>query len=145
MEMFCLLLFYPPKYMNYRLIFRLSLFGLAMAFATVYWIPSHLEPLLWLLVFVICAYYIALKSSEKYFLSGFLVSIANCIWITAAHLVFFHAYMANHPQQVEMMAKMPLPDSPRLMMLMTGPIVGIASGLVLGLFAFIASKIMQKK
>ncbi len=131
--------------MNYRLIFQLSLYGLAMAVATVSWIPSSLEPILWLLIFMICAYFIALKSSERYFLTGFLVSIANCIWITAIHILFFHTYMDNHPQQVEMMAKMPSPYSPRLMMLMTGPIIGIISGLVLGLFAFIASKIMQKK
>jgi uncharacterized membrane protein len=40
---------------------------------------------------------------------------------------------------------MPLPDSPRLMMLITGPVIGIISGLVLGLFAFIASKIFKKE
>ena len=131
--------------MNYRLIFRLSLFGLAMALATISTIPPTLEPIFWLLIFLICAYYIALKSSEKYFLSGFLVSIANCVWITSVHILFFHSYMANHPQQVEMMSKMPFPDHPRWMMLITGPVIGIISGLVLGILAFIASKIMQKK
>jgi uncharacterized membrane protein len=44
-----------------------------------------------------------------------------------------------------MMTKMPMPDSPRLMMLMTGPVVGLISGIVLGLFSFIASKIIKKK
>src|ERR1035437_2896744 len=112
-------------YMNYRLIFQLSLYGLAMALATISWVPSSLEPILWLLIFIICAYFIALKSSEKYFLTGFLVSIANCIWITTAHMLFFQTYMASHPQQVEMMAKFPAPDHPRLMMLIMGPIIGV--------------------
>jgi len=31
------------------------------------------------------------------------------------------------------------------MMLITGPVIGIISGLVLALFAFLASRIMQKK
>jgi len=131
--------------MNYRLIFQLSLFGLGMGLATVFWIPLTTEPLYWLVIFIICAYYVALKSSGKYFMSGFWVGIANCVWITATHILFFHAYMANHTQEAEIIAKMPLPDSPRLMMLITGPVSGIISGLILGLFAFIASKILQKK
>lgn len=131
--------------MNYKLIFRLSLYGLFMGIATVSWIPSSLEPVCWLLIFMVCAYSIALKSSGKYFMTGFWVSIANCVWITAAHIILYQTYLANHPQEVQMMAKMPAPDSPRLMMLLTGPVIGIISGLVLGLFAFIGSKIMQKK
>ena len=131
--------------MNYKLIFQLSLFGLAMAIATVFWIPSNIEPLYWLLIFIICSYFIALKSSRRYFMTGFWVSIANCVWITLAHIIFFHTYLANHFNEAEMIAKMPMHNSPRLMMLITGPIVGIISGLVLGLFAFTASRIFQKK
>ena len=131
--------------MNYKLIFQLSLFGLAMAIATVFWIPSNIEPVYWLVIFVISAYFIALKSSGKYFKSGFWVSIANSVWITACHIILFKEYLANHVQEAEMLSKMPLPDSPRLMMLVTGPVVGILSGLVLGLFAYIGAKILQKK
>jgi amino acid permease len=131
--------------MNYRLIFQLSLYGLAMAVATVFWIPSSSEPVFWLLIFIVCAYFIALKSNGRYFLTGFLVSIVNCVWITAAHIIFFQTYLTNHPQEAEMMSRMPFHDSPRLMMLLTGPLVGIISGLILGLFSFLGSKILQKK
>jgi len=131
--------------MNYKLIFQLSLIGLAMAVATVFWIPSNIEPIYWLLIFSICAYFIALKSSGKYFLTGFLLSLFNCVWIVAVHILFLQTYLVNHPQEAVMMHKMPLPESPRLMMLLTGPVIGIVSGLIQGLFAFIASKILQKK
>ena len=131
--------------MNYKLIFQLSLFGLAMAIATVFWIPSNIEPLYWLVIFSICAYFIALKSSGKYFKSGFWVGIFNCVWITTFHIIFFQTYLSNHPQEAEMLTKMPAPDSPRFMMLLTGPVIGIFSGLILGLFAFIGSRILQKK
>jgi len=131
--------------MNYKLIFQLSLFGLAMAIATVFWIPSNIEPVYWLIIFIICAYFIALKSSGKYFISGFWVSILNCIWITVIHIIFIHDYLANHLPEAEMLAKMPFSDSPGLMMLLTGPVIGILSGLVLGLFAFLGSRILQKK
>jgi uncharacterized protein YneF (UPF0154 family) len=131
--------------MNGKLIFQLSLFGLAMSIATVYFIPSNIEPLFWLAIFIICAYLIAKKCTEKYFLNGLCVSLLNSVWITAAHIILFDTYIANHPDEVKMMADMPMPGSPRLMMLMMGPVVGLVSGIVLGLFAFIASKIVKKK
>ena len=131
--------------MNWKLIFRLSLFGLAMAIATVYFIPSNIEPFFWLVIFIICAYLIAKNCSSRYFLHGLCVSLINAVWITAAHILLFDTYIANHAKEAAMMTKMPLPDSPRLMMLMTGPIVGLVSGLVLGVFAFIAAKILKKK
>ncbi len=58
-------------------------------------------------------------------------------------MLLFGGYLAPHPQEAAMTKTMPLPDSPRLMMLMTGAIVGIVSGVVLGLFAFIASKLVK--
>ncbi|HXA00368.1 MAG TPA: hypothetical protein VNW99_00165 [Cytophagaceae bacterium] len=131
--------------MNGKLIFQLSLFGLAMGIATVYFIPSDIEPLCWLVIFIVCAYLIAKNCTEKYFLNGLCVCLLNSVWITAAHIILFNTYLANHPQEAEMMAKMPMPDSPRLMMLMMGPIVGLTSGIILGLFAFVASKIVKKK
>jgi len=131
--------------MNWNLVFKLSLFGFAMAFATVYFIPSNVEPYCWLAIFIICAYLIATNCSSKFFWNGFMVSILNAVWITAAHILLFTKYIATHDQEASMMSKMPMPNHPRLMMLFTGPVVGIISGLVLGLFAFIASKIFKKK
>lgn len=130
--------------MNTKLIFQLSLFGLFMAIATVYFIPSNVEPICWLAIFIFCAYFIAKRCTGKYFLTGLCVSLVNSVWITAAHILLFQTYIQNHPQKAEMMSKMPLPDSPRIMMLGTGPLVGLISGLILGLFAFLASKIIRK-
>ncbi len=69
-----------------------------MAFATVYFIPSHIEPFCWLAIFIICAYIIAKKCSEKYFLNGLCVSLVNAIWITAIHIILFDTYIANQAQ-----------------------------------------------
>jgi uncharacterized membrane protein len=128
--------------MNWKLILQLSLIGMAMAIGTVYFIPSNIEPAFWLVIFLLCAYLIAKKCSEKYFLTGLLVSLVNCVWITSVHVILFDAYAANHPEEIAMT---PEGISPRMMMLVAGPIVGVVSGLVLGLFAFIASKIRKKK
>jgi cobalamin synthase len=115
-----------------------------MAFATVYFISSGMEPICWLVIFAICAYLIAKYCTSRYFLHGLLVSMVNSVWITGVHILLFKKYLFNHPQEANMLTKMPMPDSPRLMMLMTGPFVGIVSGLILGLFALIASKFVKK-
>jgi hypothetical protein len=130
--------------LNGRLIFSLSMFGLAMGIATVFVIPSSSEPIFWLVIFIVCAYLIAKKALGKFFLHGLLVSVLNSVWITATHIIFFDSYLPRHPDEAAMMAKMPLPDSPRLMMLITGPLIGIAFGLILGLFSFVAGKIVKR-
>jgi hypothetical protein len=126
--------------MNWRLVAQLSLFGAAMGVASVFLIPPAVEPFVWLAIFVVCAAIIARKCARKHFLHGFLVSVANSVWMTAGHIVFFDDYIARHPREAAMAAQM---GSPRLMMLATGPVVALISGLVLGLLAFGASKVLE--
>src|ERR1700730_3184406 len=117
--------------MNWKLIFGLSLFGLAMAIATVFWIPSSIEWVFWLVIFIICAYLIAKNAPGNYFLHGFLVSLVNSFWITVAHIMFFFTYMANHPEMAELNARLPMSEHPKRMMAIMGPIFGVLCGLVL--------------
>jgi len=129
--------------MNWKLIFQLSLLGLAMAVATISLIPSNMEFIFWLLIFIICAYVFAKRLPGKYFVHGFMLGLVNCIWVTAAHMLFANPYMAHHHQEVAMMKSTPFSNHPRVLMLISGPIAGIMSGLVIGLFSFIASKIVK--
>ena len=129
--------------MNWKLIFQLSLFGLAMAIATVFVIPSMIEPAFWLVIFLICAYLIAKRSPGMHFVHGLLVGLANSVWITSAHILFFDAYVARHAQEAAMMQNSPLHVSPRLMMAITGPVVGLLSGVILGVFALVAGRLVK--
>jgi hypothetical protein len=131
--------------MSWKLILSLSLFAAAMAIGTVFVIPSKVEPLFWLAIFVVCAWLIARHAPGRYFVHGFVLALVNCVWVTGAHILFASAYLANHPQEAAMSAKMPFPDSPRLMMAMTGPVIGVISGLVQGLFALVAARIAGAK
>lgn len=63
--------------MNWKLILLLSMFGLAMAIATVYVMPSRFEAPFWLVIFVTCAFVIARRAPGKFFLHGFLVGLTN--------------------------------------------------------------------
>ena len=131
--------------MNWKLILQLSLFGLAMGIATVFVIPSTIEPVFWLAIFVICAYVIAKRAPGHAFLHGLWVSLVNSVWVTSAHVLLFQQYVARHPQEAAMMLTMPLPTHPRLMMVCIGPIVGLVSGVVLGLFALVAGKLVGQR
>lgn len=113
-----------------------------MAIATVFVIPSNIEPLFWLVIFIVCAYLIARFAPARFFLHGLMVGIVNSVWITAAHIIFFNAYIANHAREAAMMHNSPLP--PQAMMAIVGPIVGVVSGIVIGLFAVIAAKFVRR-
>lgn len=128
--------------MNGKLIILLSMFGLAMALATVFVVPSNVEPILWLAIFIFCAYVIARRAPGRPFLHGLLLGIANSVWITSTHIALFDAYVAHHAREAEMMKSMPV--SPRLMMAIVGPIVGIVSGCVIGLLALAAAWILKR-
>ena len=75
-----------------------------------------------------------------YFTNGFCLSLLNCVWIIAAHLVFYDAYKAGHTQETAMYEENPYKISPQIAMSIIGVVIGIFSGLVQALFAFIASK-----
>ena len=125
--------------MNWKLIFALSLFGLAMAVGSLFGL-GMLEPLLWLIIFIIYAWLIARRAPGKYFLHGFLTSVVNSVWITAIHATFFSIYAKNNPQFVQ---SAPPGINPRVLMIIMGPVFGVLFGLVAGLFAFIASKFVK--
>lgn len=129
--------------MNWKLIFQLSLFGLAMGIATVYVIPSKIEPAFWVVIFLICAYVIAKRCAAGHFLHGLVLGLANSVWITAAHVLLYDSYIARHAQEAAMMQNPSVPLPPRAMMAIVGPVIGLISGVILGLFAFIAGKLIK--
>src|SRR6266480_402246 len=102
--------------MNWKLIGLLSLFGLAMALGTVSFIPSNVEPMLWLPIFLITAWVIATRAPRRVFLHGLLLGLANCVWITAAHILLLERYLGAHPREAAMIEATAMPGSPRLMM-----------------------------
>lgn len=131
--------------MNWKLILQLTLFGLVMGPATVYIIPSNIEALIWLPIFILCAYLIAKHCVALYFLNGFMVGVINAVWITAAHLILFDTYLLRHGSEAVLYHYEAIPMPPKAAMIVLGIFSGVASGLILGLFAFIASKIVKRK
>jgi hypothetical protein len=92
--------------------------------------------------FVVCAYVLASRCPGKLFQHGLNLGLANSVWITATHILLFGQYIAGHTREAAMKKSMPLPDSPRLMMGMTGPVICVLSVLVIGLFAVVAGRLL---
>src|SRR5260370_23699604 len=111
--------------MNGKLVLALSMFGLAMGVATVFVIPSSIEPLFWLGIFVFCAAIIARKAPGRPFLHGLLLGLLNSVWVTGAHVIFFDSYSAGHAREAAMAANAPLPA--RAMTALTAPLIGLVS------------------
>jgi hypothetical protein len=130
---------------KWKLIFSLSLVGVAVAIAGVFGWMGKIEPFLWLVIFVLYAVVIAKKVDGRFFLHGFLVSVVNGVWIAVIHSLFFPTYMANNPDMIASYEKFPHSIPPQVMMLIVGPIIGVLTGLVAGLFAYIAGKMMKKQ
>ena len=129
--------------MNWKLILQLSLFGLVMGVATVFFISSSVEPFCWLVVFLISAYVIARAAPGRPFLHGVCVGLANSVWVTGAHMLFLDQYLAGHAREAAMMSSMPMPTHPRLMMAVVGPVIGLVSGIVLGILAVVATRLVR--
>lgn len=127
--------------MNWPLVFKLSLFGLAMAILTVFVIPAAVEPIFWLVIFIVCALIIARQGGGHNFIHGLLLGIVNSVWITVAHVMFFDQYIAKHQAEAQAFANLPI--APRVMMAIVGPIVGVVSGIVIGILAVIAAKLFR--
>jgi len=128
---------------NWKLILQLSMFGLAMGVATALFIPSTIEPVFWLAIFIFCAYVIAKRTSRP-FLHGLFLGLANCVWIIAAHVLLFDSYVSSHARELEMMQGMPS-VSPRFGIVLFGIPIGVISGCVIGLFALVARRFVAPR
>ena len=108
--------------MNWKLIFSLSLFGIALAFVANH-LASNIMLLSFLVISLLCAYVIAKKAHGEYFLHGFLVSLIGCVWITLVNFALSKHYDPN-PYWF---------------------LIAIVLGIVFGLFSFIASKTIKHR
>lgn len=132
--------------MNWKLIFALSLFGVAMAFAGVFGLLSPAaEPWVWLGIFGVYAVVIAKAVARRRYLHGFWVNVLNGVWFGLIHAAFYQTYLKNNPamiQQHEQMVNLHF-ASPPVMILLLGPVFGAAIGLVGGLFPWAAGRFLK--
>jgi hypothetical protein len=131
--------------MNWHLIFRLSLLSIVTGFASVLGLTRSYEWLMWLCVGVLCAWLFAKKTREELFLHGFYLGIFIGIFNSSIQAVFISAYLSNNPGMVEALNALPQNLHPAAVVLIMGPIIGAFSGVVFGVLAAIAGKLLHSQ
>ena len=132
--------------MNFQLVFMLSGFGLAMGVASLLGlIPRGVELWLWLAIALICAVWIAKQVPSRRFMHGFLTGLISGMLSPLIQVAFFSLYLRNNAYAAESFRQVPAGFSPRLLVLIMTPVIGIIYGLCLGLLAWVAGKVLRRR
>lgn len=127
--------------MNWKVIIYCSLFGLAIAFATISFIPENVEPILWLFSYLGISYATAKHVGSRFFLHGFMVGLLCTLYTTAIHVGFLDTYLASHPMLTD---QMPKGVGMRTAFAAMSIVIGMVSSLILGAMCYAAAKIAKK-
>lgn len=130
--------------MNWKLIAALSFFAVAMGCGSVLGMTAGIEPFLWAIVWLVCAFVISRKAKSKPFLHGFFVGLSHGIVNSVIQSAFFDTYLNSNPQLQNQFGQIPGGLAPQVFVLLAGPVIGAASGAVIGLLATIGSKLLRK-
>lgn len=127
------------KAMNWIVIMLLSLFGIIMGVLSIKGFTQKIEPVLWLLFGIVAALVLSKNIEQKVFLHGLLVGV---IWGTLNGIVqsvFFETYLASNMAIKESFTKITF-MKPRIFVLITGPVIGLFAGLIVGGLSLLLKK-----
>jgi hypothetical protein len=136
------------SHMNWKLILKLSIFGLAMGILHVVGLfgrVDEIEGVLWFLIFFLCIWFIVKYCTRFYFLHGFLTSVLMDIWITLILIAFFQTYLENNPKAAFSLKAFGNPIEAELTFLFLLQLLAIIFGLFLGLFAQGVAYMLKKR
>jgi len=128
------------KIMNWTIILLLSSFGLIMGLLSIKGYTQKIEPFLWLLFGIITALVLSKNTDNKTFLHALLIGLLWGVLNGIAQSVFFDQYLANNTNLQERFKQSTFMH-PRYFVLLTGPVIGLITGLVLGGLALLFKKI----
>lgn len=125
--------------MNWVLIALLSIPGLLMGLLSVRGHTRGIEPYLWLVLAVFATLVIARTAEQRFFLHGLSVGIAWGVLNGLVAATLFSTYVAHNP-----MPKLGGGSSlsTRLLFVVSGPVIGLVTGLVLGGLCWGASRLI---
>lgn len=127
--------------MNWRLLVYLSLFGFVMAIATISFVPTNIEMMIWPFIFGLSAYSIGKHCDRQFFLNGFILGVIDCIYLVAFRIAFFQTYNSVH---TDLLTRLSADVNQRMATIAATVIFGIISGLIIGLLSLAVAKIQKK-
>ena len=130
--------------MNWKLVYSLSSIALFMGITSSLGLTQNIEWFLWLVVGLFSAFLIAKRTTDRYFLTGFVVGFLCGVLNSFTQGIFFSLFVENNPSATASLQELTPGISPRLFLFIAGPIIGLATGVIFGLLALLASKLDKK-
>src|ERR1051326_5036618 len=132
--------------MSFRLVLTLSLAGLLVGLGTVFGlVHSGIESIVWCGLAIVFAFVIAARAPSRPFLHGFLVGLIAGVRCELLQAAFLDRSLARNPKAADSFTRLPQGMSPRLLLVVSAPIIGGLYGVVIGFFAWIASKLIRRR
>lgn len=132
--------------MNWKIIILLVLLGVAIAAASLFGlVNSNYEWAYWLVAAIISGFVIAKSCSRSIFMHGVIVGLFSGILGSVIQSLFFDTYLENNKESLDGFKNITEALAPQYVILFSGPFIGIAYGIVIGLIAIVFSKMASKK
>lgn len=133
--------------MNWKIILLLVLLGVAIAIASLFGLVNNIY--VWASIIVIAAiisgFVIAKNCSRSIFMHGVIVGLFSGILGSVIQSLFFDTYLENNKESLDGFKNLTEALAPQYVILFSGPFIGIAYGIVIGLIAIVFSKMTSKK
>ena len=131
--------------MDRKLVGMLSVAGVVMGVASVLGWTQRIEFVLWLVIAIAAAFVIAREAPRAFFLHGFWTGLLAGIASPLIQCALYATYVANNPDTAAQLQTMPANWSPRVVLLVFAPLMGLAYGACVGLLSWIASKMIKRR
>lgn len=130
--------------MNWKIILLLSLIGGIMGLGSVFRFTIGIEPYLWIVIFLFVALITAKNARGYFFTHGLLLGLFLTITNTLVQLAMLDTYLTNNPEIKKSYAESLNGGNPHLIIITMIPVIGIISGVILGIMVMAASKLIVK-
>ena len=128
--------------MNWKLIFKLSLFGVLIGLLTTFFIRTEIEMWFWLGAYAISVAVI-IKNTAKYrFGHAWMVALLGGVWSGVIHGLLITWYSVLHLDEMLLMAGLPI--SPRFIVMLIGPAIGAFMGISLGMICWMLGFVFDR-
>lgn len=125
--------------MNWKLVVSLSGLGVLMGGASVLGLTRGFEGVLWLVLAALATVVMVRRAQTRPLLHGFFVGFIGGGLAPVVQFLFFSTYLANNPEVAKQFSRVPSGLGAHYFVLILAPIIGLVSGVVLGLMCWLGA------
>jgi hypothetical protein len=130
--------------MNKGLVGGIGGFGVIVGTASLFGLTRGVEEWLWLFIGIGSAFLIARHAPGHPFAHGFTGGALAALASSVLQMALFSTYAAHNPETATAVTQLPQGVSLRATFVLIAPLIAAASGVIVGLFAWIASKLVRR-